>query len=219
MTYTIEGGTLPVLLCQLDKGDVLISESGGRAWMRGPISTDTKSGGLGKSIGRMFSGESLFLSHYTAEGPSEIAFASSFPGSIYPVQLAAGQSIIAQKRAFMAATYGVDLSIHFQQRIGTGFFGGDGFIMQKVTGPGIVFLEIDGHAVSYDLQPGEKLVCDTGVVAAMDETCTMKVESVKGLKNIAFGGEGLFNTIVTGPGRVTVQTMPLSKIASMFAQG
>ena len=218
MKYNVEGGNLPVLICELEPGEALISESGGRSWARGNIKTETTSyGGVGKALGRMFTGESMFLSQYTANSPAQIAFASSFPGSIIPVELAAGQSIICQKRAFMAATHGVELGVHFHKKLGAGFFGGEGFIMQKITGPGIAFLEIDGHAVTYDLQAGEEIVCDTGIVAMMDETCTMRVDSVKGLKNMAFGGEGFFNTIVTGPGKVTLQTMPIAHFMSMFA--
>ncbi|OQA13046.1 MAG: hypothetical protein BWY62_01449 [Firmicutes bacterium ADurb.Bin356] len=164
----------------------------------------------------MFAGESLFLSKYTAHGPSEIAFASSFPGRIVAKELGPGESIICQKKAFMAATYGVQLAMHFQKKLGTALAGGEGFIMQRITGPGLVFLEIDGHAVEYTLAPGERIVCDTGVVAIMEDTCTMSVEMVKGVKNVLFGGEGLFDTIVTGPGKIHLQSMTIAQLAKLI---
>lgn len=216
MQYRIEGGNLPAVIIQLNPGETMISEAGGRTWARGPILTETKGGGVGKAIGRMFSGESLFLSYYTAQGPAEIAFASSFPGRIAVKELAPGESLICQKSSFLCATYGVELSVHFQKKLGAGFLGGEGFIMQKVTGPGLVFLELDGYCPEYYLNPGEKLVCDTGVVAYMDASCQMDVQMVKGLKNIFFGGEGLFDTVVTGPGKVCLQTMSIAKLAGLL---
>ncbi len=216
MQYRIEGGNLPAVIIQLNPGETLISEAGGRTWARGQILTETKGGGVGKAIGRMFSGESLFLSYYTAQGPAEIAFASSFPGRIAVKELAPGESLICQKSSFLCATYGVELSVHFQKKLGAGFLGGEGFIMQKVTGPGLVFLELDGYCPEYYLNPGEKLVCDTGVVAYMDASCQMDVQMVKGLKNIFFGGEGLFDTVVTGPGKVCLQTMSIAKLAGLL---
>lgn len=218
MRYTIEGGSLPVAICELQPGEVLISEAGGRTWMTGDIETEASTeGGLGKGIGRMLSGESLFLSRYTARAQGQIAFASSFPGSIIPYELKAGESIIAQKRAFMAATYGVNISLYLQKKIGSGFFGGEGFIMQKITGPGIVFLEIDGYSKEYTLGYGEQIVCDTGVAAFMQETCSLDIRTVKGLKNVLFGGEGLFDTVITGPGKVWLQTMPISSLAGRIS--
>ncbi len=220
MRYRIEGNSLPVAILELDAGDKLISEVGGRTWSRGPIDTDTKAeGGIGRSIGRLFSGESFFMSTYTARGKAEIAFASSFPGRIVAYELKPGESIICQKSAFLAASYGVDLSVFFQRKIGAGFFGGEGFIMQRITGPGIVFVEIDGHCVEYDLQPGEQIVADTGVVAMMESTCQMDIQMVKGLKNMFFGGEGLFDTIVTGPGKVYLQSMTVAGLASLLNIG
>lgn len=218
MRYTIEGGSLPAVVIQLEPGETILSESGGRTWMKGNIETDTRAeGGLGKSLGRMFSGESLFMTRYTAHGQAEIGFSSSFPGKILPIELAAGQSIICQKSAFLCASSDVSLSIHFKKKIGAGLFGGEGFIMQKVTGPGIVFLELDGYCKEYTLSPGERLVCDTGVLAVMDETCSMDVVMVKGAKNVLFGGEGLLDTVVTGPGKVCLQTMTIPKLAGLIA--
>ncbi len=218
MHYSIEGGNLPAVIITLEQGEKILSEAGGRTWSRGPVVTETKAeGGAGKAIGRMFMGESLFMNTYTAQGPSEIAFTSSFPGKILVKELAAGQSIICQKSSFLCASYGVDLSVHFQKKLGAGLVGGEGFIMQRVTGPGIVFLEVDGYCKEYDLQPGERLVCDTGVLAMMEATCQIDVQMVKGVKNMLLGGEGLFDTVVTGPGKVCLQTMTIPKLAKLMA--
>ena len=217
MRYSIEGGSLPAVIIQFESGETILSEVGGRTWSRGPVVTETKAeGGVGKSIGRMFAGESLFMSRYTAQGPAEIAFSSSFPGKIIARELLVGQSIVCQKRAFLCATYGVELAVHFQKKLGAGLFGGEGFIMQRVTGPGIVFLEVDGYCQEYDLVQGEQLTCDTGVLAIMDATCTMDVQMVKGAKNMLLGGEGLFDTVITGPGKVHLQTMTIPKLAKQM---
>ena len=204
-------------MIDLEPGEQLLSEPGGRKWARGNIETVTSAeGGFKKGLGRMLSGESLFMSKYTARGPAQIAFASSFPGKIVVRQLAPGESIVAQKKSFMVATAGVELSIFFQKKLGAGLVGGEGFIMQKITGPGLVFLELDGHVVEYTLRPGERIVCDTGVLALMDATCSMDIERVKGVKNILFGGEGLFDTTITGPGKVWLQTMTIPNLASLI---
>ena len=217
MRYSIEGGSLPAVIIQFESGETILSEVGGRTWSRGPVVTETKAeGGVGKSLGRMFAGESLFMSRYTAQGPAEIAFSSSFPGKIIARELQAGQSIVFQKRAFLCATYGVELAVHFQKKLGAGLFGGEGFIMQRITGPGIVFLEVDGYCQEYDLVQGEQLTCDTGVLAIMDATCTMDVQMVKGAKNMLLGGEGLFDTVITGPGKVHLQTMTIPKLAKQM---
>lgn len=217
MNYTIEGGSLPAVIISLNAGETIISEAGGRTWSRGPVVSESKAeGGIGKSIGRMFSGESLFMSKYTAQAPAEIAFSSSFPGRIIARELGPGQSIICQKSAFLCASYGVELAVHFQKKLGAGLAGGEGFIMQRVTGPGIVFLEVDGYCQEYDLMPGEQLICDTGVLAIMDETCQMDIQMVKGVKNMLFGGEGVFDTVITGPGKVYLQTMTIEKLASLI---
>ena len=165
-------------------------------------------------VGRMFSGESLFMNDYTPQGGSGmIAFAASFPGSIIPYQVTPGNGIVVQKRGFLAMEKGLELSMYFQKKLGKGFFGGEGFIMQKITGNGMVFLEIDGYCKEYDLAIGESIVLDTGYLAAMSETCAMDVEMVNGAKNIFLGGEGLFHTRVTGPGKVYVQSMPVINLA------
>lgn len=215
MQYEIEGGSLPVLICKLEAGESLITQSGAMSWMTEGVEMQTSSeGGIGKVFGRLFSGESLFMNRYTAQMKSEIAFASGFPGSIKAFQISPGREIIIQKRAFLACTSGVELSIFFQKKIGAGFFGGEGFIMQKLSGSGTAFVEIDGYAKEYHLQAGEKMIIDTGYLAMMDATCQIDIQRIRGIGNIVFGGEGLFNTVVTGPGKILVQTHPLSKIAS-----
>ena len=187
-------------------------------WMSPNMEMQTSAGGLGKAFGRMFSGESMFQNVYTARGgPGMIAFASSFPGSIRAVDIDPQHPIVVQKSGFLASESGVDLSIFFQKKAAAGFFGGEGFILQKLSGHGTAFLEIDGSAVEYTLQPGQQIVVDTGNLAMLDATCTVDVKSVKGIKNVLFGGEGLFNTVVTGPGRVVLQTMPISNFAMSIA--
>ncbi len=216
MTYTIEGGSLPVALCKLNAGEGMVSESGGRTWSKGAVNLETKGGGAKKMLGRLLSGESLFMSHYTAQEDCEIGFASSFPGCILVRELAAGESVICQKSSFLAATDGVELSMYFNKKIGSGMFGGEGFIMQKVTGPGTVFLEVSGHCTEYTLNPGEVIKCDTGVLAVMDETCQMDIEMVKGVKNMLFGSEGVIDTVITGPGKVYLQSMTIPNIAGLI---
>lgn len=215
MKYSIIGESLPVVICQLDPGETVITESGSMSWMTPNIKMETSAGGLGKAFGRLFSGESVFMNQYTAQGGAgEIAFASSFPGHIRAVEIAPGRELIVQKGGFLAATSGVQLSVHFQKRMGAGFFGGEGFIMQRLSGNGTAFIEIDGSAIEYDLAAGQSMIVDTGYLAAMDATCTMEVVTVPGIKNVLFGGEGLFNTVVKGPGKIILQTMPIIKIAN-----
>lgn len=217
--YEIEGGNLPVLICYPEAGQALCTESGAMSWMSPNMRMDTNTGGgFRKAFGRMFSGESIFMNEYTAEGgKGMIAFASSFPGSIIPYQVTPGHGIIVQKRGFLAMEKGLDLSIYFQKRLGKGFFGGEGFIMQRITGNGMLFLEIDGYCKKYELRAGQTILVDTGYLAAMDETCTMDIETVKGAKNIFLGGEGLFHTRITGPGTVYIQSMPAIHTAQALA--
>ena len=218
MKYNIQGEPMPVVICHLEAGESMITERGSMVWMSANMRMETKAGGLGKALGRMFGGESLFQNTYTAEGgPGMIAFASSFPGSIRAVEIAPDRPVICQKSAFLAAEPGVQLSVFFQKKMGAGFFGGEGFIMQKLSGRGMAFLEIDGSAVAYELAPGERMIVDTGNLAMVDAGCSISVESVKGVKNVLFGGEGLFNTVVTGPGRIVLQTMPISNFAGAIA--
>ena len=218
MRYEIKGETLPVVVCYLEGGEQMITERGSMSWMSPNMKMETTTGGgIGKAIGRMFAGEALFQNRYTAQGGNGlIAFASSFPGQIKAYEIGPGREIIVQKSGFLAAESGVELSVFFQKKLGSGFFGGEGFIMQRLSGQGTAFLEFDGHVVDYELQPGQQIVVDTGYLAAMEGTCSIEVRTVPGLKNMVFGGEGLFNAVVTGPGRVWLQTMPISNVAQLI---
>ena len=218
MEYKIQGETTPVVICQLSPGESMVTEKGSMVWMTPNMEMETSAGGLGKAFGRMFSGESIFQNIYTArDGSGMIAFASSFPGSIRAVEITPDRPIVVQKTAFLAAQREVELSVFFQKKLGAGFFGGEGFIMQKLSGRGTAFLEIDGDAVEYDLGPGQQMIVDTGNLAMMDATCSLDIQAVKGVKNMIFGGEGVFHTVVTGPGRIVLQTMPISALAGAVA--
>ena len=216
MQYEIKGEPMGVVVCQLEDGETMITESGSMVWMSPNMEMQTSGGGVGKALGRLFSGENLFQNRYTAHGRGMIAFAGSFPGSIRAVEITPDRPVICQKSAFLAATAGVELSTFFHQRMGAGFFGGEGFIMQKLSGSGTAFIEIDGSAVEYELTSGQQMLVSSGHLALMDETCSVDIQQVKGIKNMVFGGEGLFNTVITGPGRVILQTMPLSKFANQL---
>ena len=216
MQYQIIGEPLPVVQCQLQAGEAMKTEKGSMVWMSPNMQMQTNAGGgIGAAFGRVLAGESMFQNIYSAQGgPGMITFGASFAGSIRVYQVSPWRSVICQKRAFLASEMGVDLSIFFQKKLGAGFFGGEGFIMQKLSGNGMVFVEIDGYAVEYDLAAGQSLIVDTGNLAVMDETCTIDIQQVKGFKNVMFGGEGLFNTRVTGPGRIVLQTMSISGFAA-----
>lgn len=215
MEYKIQGEPMPIVTCELEAGESMITEKGSMVWMSPNMEMQTNAGGFGKAFGRMFSGESIFQNIYTAQrGRGMITFGASFPGHIRAVEITPEHPVIAQKAAFLAATSGVELSVFFQKRLSAGFFGGEGFIMQKISGRGLAFLEIDGSAVEYELAAREQLIVDTGYLAMMSDTCRLEIQSVKGVKNVLFGGEGLFNTVVTGPGKIVLQTMPLSSFAN-----
>ena len=209
---------MPVVVCQLEEGEQMITEGGGMSWMSANMKMETTSnGGVGKALGRMFAGEKIFQNVYTAQGGAGlIAFASSFPGSIKAFEISPGNELICQKGAFLAGEMGVNLSVFFSRKIGGGLFGGEGFIMQKLSGNGLAFGEFDGHVVEYSLAAGQQIVVDTGHLAAMSATCSMDIQTVPGMKNKFLGGEGLFNTIVSGPGHVWLQTMPLPNVAGVL---
>lgn len=215
MEYEIKGHNMPSLEVRLQVGEAMYTESGGMAWMTEGIRMETNTrGGIGKALGRAFSGESLFLTTYTCEAQqSLIAFTMESPGEIMPLDLAAGESMIAQKDAFMCAEDSVDLAMHFRRRLGTGIFGGEGFILQKLTGPGTAFVEIAGEIRTYTLKAGQTLKVDPGHIAMYEPSVDYDIEMVRGLSNIVFGGEGLFLATLTGPGRVWLQTMPLVNLA------
>lgn len=221
MEYQLIGTTLQAVILELDPDEVVYSESGAMAWMSGNIvmNTSGRGGGIGGFFKRAFSGESLFLVEYASQGGKGIvAFAADFPGKIIPIHLGPGQEIIAQKQSFLCAERTVDMTIFFNRRLGSGFFGGEGFIMQKFTGPGIVFAELDGEIMEYTLEAGQVLKVDTGHVAMFEPTVHFDIEMVKGFRNILFGGEGLFLSTLRGPGRVWLQTMPMLKLAQAIAR-
>ena len=217
MRYEIKGGVFPVVECNLENGEKMITERGSMVWMSPNMQMETHGGGLGKMFAKAFSGESMFQNTYTARGAGMITFGSSFPGRIIPVTIGPGREMLLQKSAFLAAEAGVELSIHFRKNLGAGLFGGEGFIMQRLSGSGVAFVEIDGELVEYDLQPGQQIVVDTGNVAGFTAGVQMDIQQVPGLKNKLLGGEGLFNTVLTGPGRVWLQTMPISNVAAALS--
>jgi uncharacterized protein (TIGR00266 family) len=217
MRVEIKGTPMPVAIVHLEHNESIKTEKGAMSWMTANLDMQTTGGGLGKMVSRAFSGESMFQNIYTAKnGAAMLAMASSFPGEIREFDVSNG-NIIAQKRAFLACETTVDMSIFFQKKIGAGFFGGEGFIMQKFSGKGKVLLEFDGSIFEYNLAAGESMMIDSGNLAMMDATCSIDVEMVKGAKNIFLGGEGLFNTKVTGPGRIWIQSMPANKMAQAIS--
>ena len=220
MRYEIKGAPFPTVICYMENGEQIVTEGGGMSWMSPNMEMKTTSnGGVGKALGRMFTGESMFQNIYTSVGGSGmISIGSSFPGEIKAIEVKPGEEIICQKSAFLASTPGVEMSIHFKKKFSTGFFGGEGFIMQKFTGNGLLFIEIDGTPVEYELQEGQQMLIDTGHLVMMSSTCKMDIKSVAGLKNKLLGGEGFFNTVVEGPGKIIIQTMPVSKLAGTLAR-
>jgi uncharacterized protein (TIGR00266 family) len=214
--YELRGDTLPVVIFTLDEGESIFTESGGMSWMSDGFEMKTNmEGGLFGGIARKLAGESLFMTTYTLNKSSgTIAFSSSFPGKIVPIHLDTGESLICQKTSFLCAERSVKLEIHLKKKLGAGLFGGEGFILQRVTGPGWVFLEIDGEAVEYQLDPGEKMKVDTGHVAIFEPSVNFDIETVKGFTNVVFGGEGLFLTTLKGPGKIWLQSMPIGNLAS-----
>ena len=214
MRYEIKGGSFPVVICYLENGEQMITESGSMAWMSPNMKMETKGGGLGKMFAKAFAGERMFQNTYTANGKGMIAFNSSFPGRIVPVTIGPGQEMILQKSAFLAAEAGVNIEMHFRKNFGAGLFGGEGFIMQRLSGSGTAFVEIDGELIEYDLQAGQQIVVSSGMVAGFTPGVQMDIQQVPGLKNALLGGEGLFNTVLTGPGKVWLQTMPVYNVAA-----
>ncbi len=218
MNYSISGESLPVLRVELEQGERIECEAGAMAWMDEGIVMQTQAGGLGKMLGRAFTGENMFLNEYVAERAGEIAFASKFPGSIRAIQISDGNGLIVQKGSYLATAGNISSEVFFQKKLGKGLFGGEGFLMRRFTGSGIVFLEIDGSVYEYKLAAGQKKIVDTGNLAAMSESCSLDIQAISGVKNILFGGEGLFNTVITGPGKVVLQSMPISSTAMKLYQ-
>lgn len=215
MNYEIKYEPFPVLVMDLNNGETVQCQSGAMSWMTPNIEMQTSTGGgIGKLFGRMFSGESAFVNRYTAHGNGTIAFSSDFVGKILTIEVQPGRDIIVQKSGYLASFGNVDQSVFFQKKFGAAFFGGEGFVMQRFSGTGLVFVEIDGYCEQFDLAAGQKLVLSTGYLAAMEATCSMDVQTVKGAMNVLFGSENLFLTTVTGPGKIYIQTKPISKVAS-----
>ena len=214
MRYEIRGGEFPVVICNLNDGEAMITERGSMVWQTPNIAMETRGGGVGKMFARAFSGDSMFQNIYTARGSGTIAFGTSFPGRIIPMQIGPGREIVMQKRSFLASTPGVKLEVIFNKKLGAGLFGGEGFIMQRLSGEGLAFVEIDGDVFETELASGEELIADTGNVAAFESSVQMDIRQVPGLKNKLLGGEGLFNTLLTGPGKVWLQTMPSAGVAA-----
>lgn len=215
MKYEIIGGQLPVVNCYLDANESMVTESGGMSWMDDcfEMNTNTRGGAL-KGFARAFAGESIFMTTYTSsKDNANIAFGSSFPGKILPVEVNSSNHLIIQKNAFLASEASVNLETVFRKKLGVGIFGGEGFILQKLTGNGTAFLEIDGDLIEKELAPNEKLKVDQGYVAAFEESVTFDIETIKGLKNKFLSGEGFFIGTLTGPGKVWIQTMPFSVLA------
>ncbi|MCF0142793.1 MAG: AIM24 family protein [Parasporobacterium sp.] len=217
MKYSIDGGNLPVLKVWLEQGEVIECESGAMSWMDDEIEMQTQSGGIGKMFGKMLTKEHAFTNIYAARQAGEIAFAAKFPGSIQAVEITPGNGLIVQKGSYLASFGDINSEVFFQKKIKTGVFGGEGFLMRKFTGNGIVFLEVDGSAHEYEIPAGECKIIETGNLAFMTETCKLEVRAISGVKNVLFGGEGLFNTVVYGPGKVTIQSMPLASLAMLLA--
>ena len=221
LKYEIKGENLPVVICYPEQGQVIVTERGAMSWMSPNMKMETKGGGIGKMLGRAFTNESMFQNTFTAMGGTGlIAFASSFPGSIIAVEITPENELIVQKSGFLASENSVNLSTYFQKKFGAGLVGGEGFIMQKLSGKGTAFIEIDGSVIEYKLAPGQTMYIDTGYLAAMTTGVLMDIEQVKGLKNMFLGGEGLFNTKVTGGpngGTIWLQSMPISRTAATLA--
>jgi uncharacterized protein (TIGR00266 family) len=219
MRYEISGTVMQTLAVDLEPGEIVYSQTNCMCWMNDAIEMNTNTGGgMFAGISRMFSGGTLFITDFTARGAGHVAFAPRFPGTIKPLQLAAGESVICRKETFLCAEKSVTFSIAWQKRIGAGFFSGEGFILQQVSGPGTVFLDLSGEIVERDLGPGEKLLVHAGHVGAMDPTVTFDIQLVRGFKNMLFGGEGLFLATLTGPGHVVLQSMPILNLAEEIAR-
>lgn len=215
MRYEIKGGAFPIVTCYLENGETMITEKGSMVWHTPNVVMETKGGGLGRMFSKAFSGESMFQNTFTAtRGSGMVTFGSSFPGKILAVDIAPGREMILQKSAFLASEAGVELSVHFNKKLGVGFFGGEGFIMQRLSGRGTAFVEIDGELIEHTLGPGEQLLVDTGNVAGFEPSVSIDIRQVAGIKNKLFGGEGFFSTLLTGPGKIWLQTMPISNVAN-----
>lgn len=214
MRYEVSGTTMQTVSIDLARGESLYSQTASMAWMSPSIRMDTHTGGgILAGIRRALAGGGIFITEFIAEEAGHIAFAPRFPGQIVPVTLAAGQSLICRKETFLCAEKSVELEIAFQQRLGAGFFAGEGFIMQKVTGPGTVFLDLSGEVIEKVLAPGERLLVHAGHVGMQEPSVDIDIQMMRGFRNVLFGGEGLFLATLTGPGKVWLQSMPIMNLA------
>ena len=214
MRYEVTGTTMQTVSVDLAQGESLYSQTASMAWMTPSIRMDTHTGGgIFAGIRRALAGGGIFITEFTAEGSGHIAFAPRFPGQIVPVTLTSGQSLICRKETFLCAEKSVELEIAFQQRLGAGFFAGEGFIMQKVTGPGTVFLDLSGEVVEKTLAPGEQLLVHAGHVGMQEPSIEIDIKMMRGFRNVLFGGEGLFLATLTGPGKIWLQSMPIMNLA------
>lgn len=220
MQHKIEGNVFPTLEIQLSKGESVYTQAGAMAWMSEGLSMSTSTrGGLMAGLGRALAGESLFMTTYSCDASSGwIVFTPQAPGRIMEFTLGAGQSLICQKDTFLAAQESVTIEMHFRKRLGAGFFGGEGFILQKISGPGTVFLEIPGEVHERTLSSGEKILIDPGHIAFFEPNVKYDINTVKGLKNVLFAGEGLFLATLSGPGKIWLESMPLSNLAAKIAK-
>ncbi len=212
MKYEITNRPYTVLTFRMEEGETIKCQSGAMAWMTPGIQMETKAGGAKGLFKKAIMGESLAFNHYTAFRAGELTLAKHSPGDILMFDIS-DMPIIAQKTSFLASTEGVNVDIHLQKKLSAGFFGGEGFIMQKLSGNGYVWLEIDGSVQERVLEEDEEMIVDSGYVAAMEASCGMEIQTIKGVKNVLLGGEGLFNTVVKGPGKVWLQTMPINALA------
>ena len=214
MRYEISGTVMQTVSVELARGETLYSQTNTMAWMSDNIKMDTHTGGgFFAGLKRSFGGGSFFVTDFTAESDGHIAFAPRFPGTIVAKQLMAGQSLICRKETFLCAEKSVTLEIAWQRKIGAGFFGGEGFILQKVSGPGTVWLDLSGELIEHDLAPGEKLLVHAGHVGIQEPSVQFDIQMVRGFKNVLFGGEGLFLATLTGPGHIWLQSMPIMNLA------
>jgi uncharacterized protein (TIGR00266 family) len=219
MQYQVSGTIMQTVSIDLSHGEIIYSQTNSMCWMNDQIEMDTNTGGgLLSGLMRSFTGGSFFITDFKSLGNGHVAFAPRFPGTIIPVNLGQGQSLICRKETFLCAEKSVTLELAWQKRLGAGLFGGDGFILQKVTGPGTVFLDLSGEVIEKDLAPGERLLVHAGHVGVFDPSISFDIQMVRGFKNIIFGGEGLFLACLTGPGHVALQSMPIMNLAEEILQ-
>lgn len=220
MDHKIVGTTMPVLEMQLGTGETVIAESGQLSWMTGSIElhTSTGGGGIMGVFKRVAGGGTLFMTEYTAKGaPGMVAFATKVPGHILPVRIEPNTGYMVHRHGFLCGTPGIQVSAGFQRSLGAGVFGGNGFVLQKLAGSADAWIELDGEVVTYDLSPGETLRVHPGHVGMFEERVSFDITMLRGVRNVLFGGDGLFLAQLTGPGKVWLQSLPLANLAHALA--